>query len=153
MNFIEKNFAQLIDLVLEKTFLDEQIAEHRAHDQLPHTFDPQVHDPPPVELVHRQVAGVVEGKQEQQRPERPTAKSAHEGPHILSRVGQVAELPENFRETHAPLRLGVRHAHGSGVWPPPTHWANHRRSQTTLQRSPQGLSGPDAASCRHDHDY
>ena len=47
--------------------LDQHERQHRAHDQFPHAFHPQVHHKPPVVLVARQVFRVVEGEQEEHR--------------------------------------------------------------------------------------
>ena len=38
--------------------LDHQEGEDRGHHQFPDAFDPEMHDPPPVHLVERQVAGL-----------------------------------------------------------------------------------------------
>ncbi|VTL99564.1 Uncharacterised protein [Pseudomonas aeruginosa] len=53
-------------LAVDPGDLHQHEGEDRTHDQLPHAFHPQVHHPPPVELVAGEVFRVVEGEQEQQ---------------------------------------------------------------------------------------
>jgi hypothetical protein len=57
----------LHDLAVNPRQLQHQEGQDRGHDQFPGAFDPEMDDIPPVHLVQRQVVGVVEGEQEQQR--------------------------------------------------------------------------------------
>ncbi len=54
------------DLAVDPGELEHQEAKDRGHHQFPGAFDPEVNDIPPVLLVEREVAGVVEGEEEQQ---------------------------------------------------------------------------------------
>jgi hypothetical protein len=47
--------------------LEQHEAENRAHDQLPHALDPQMHHPPPEIFILDQVGRVVESEQEEHR--------------------------------------------------------------------------------------
>src|SRR5690606_4270779 len=83
--------------------LNQYVGQNGCHDQLPHTFYPQVNYIPPVELVTRQVFRVVEGKQEQQRQ---TNQTGHH--HYVYRsfttfkYGHTHVVQERQRHNHDP---------------------------------------------------
>jgi hypothetical protein len=52
-------------------------------DQFPDAFDPQMHHPPPEELVQHEVGRVVEGEQEEDR-QAPEADQQHQVDHGLA---------------------------------------------------------------------
>ena len=81
--------------------LDQHEGEDGGHDQFPHAFHPEVHNPPPVELVLDQVARVVEREQEEDR-KTPQAHQQHDADDGL------AALQHGHRDVE---QEGQRHDH------------------------------------------
>ena len=65
----------LDDLAVHPGQLDQQVGQQGGHDQLPDAFHPDVHDPPPIKFVQRQVGRIVEGEQPEYRRQ---PKTQHE---------------------------------------------------------------------------
>ena len=88
-------------LAVHPGHLDQNEGQHRAHDQFPHAFHPQVHHPPPVVLVQHQVVRVDEGEQEE-HGQAPQAQHHHDADAGLAAGqqghGQVVE--EGQRHQH-----------------------------------------------------
>ena len=51
------------DFPVDSGHLDQQVGQQGGHDKFPHAFHPQVHDPPPVQLVDSEITGVEEREQ------------------------------------------------------------------------------------------
>ncbi|MNC51295.1 hypothetical protein D3C75_1005830 [compost metagenome] len=86
--------------------LDQHERQHRAHDQFPHPFDPQVHHPPPVELVAGQVAGVVEGEQEEHRQADQPGHHDHADGGLAAFEQGHADVVEEPQTHHHDAHLG-----------------------------------------------
>ena len=93
-------------LAIDAGDLDQHEGQQGAEDQFPHAFDPQMHDPPPIELVEHQVIRVVEGEQEH-HGEAPQAHQQHQRDRGLAPLQhRHADVEEEGQGDHDDADLG-----------------------------------------------
>src|SRR5690606_38329379 len=96
----------LDDFAVHAGDLDQHEGQHRAHDQLPHAFHPQVHHPPPVELVAGEVFRVDEGEQEQHGQTDQTGDHHHVDGGLAALEQGHADVEQEAQGNHDDTDLG-----------------------------------------------